>query len=65
MKFKYTIRLITKNLIYFCASITNTVERKRQSNLLYLYFFEHVFFGLEYLIFKFQILCQRKQFFYR
>ena len=65
MKFKYTIRLITKNLIYFCASITNTVERKRQSNLLYLYFFEHVFFGLEYLIFKFQILFQRKQFFNR
>ena len=65
MKFKYTIRLITNNLIYFCSSLTNIVERKRQSNLLYLYFFEHVFFGLEYLIFKFQILFQRKQFFNR
>ena len=65
MKFKYTIILITNNLIYFCASLTNTVERKRQSNLLYPYFFEHLFFRLEYLIFKFQLLSQRKQFFNR
>lgn len=65
MKFKYTIRLITNNLIYFCASLTNTVKRKRQSNLLYPYFFEDLIFRLEYLIFKFQILSQRKQFFNR
>jgi hypothetical protein len=30
MKFKFTIRLITNNLIYFCVSPTNTVEGKKQ-----------------------------------